>query len=142
METLALSLELVLEVRFGLEKGDSLKKTLQNYAQSRDGDLKREVVQHWLQILETGRSTEPLLRKRTFSERRVFEVLEQGLKGESIYAQICGLEEELFEASKLEVEAFISTLPVKALIPLLFFQFPAFLLLLFGPFLHQFMTLS
>lgn len=142
METLAFSLELILEARFGIEKGDSLKRTLLNYAESEPRHHRKDVVRLWLQLLETGRPVEIVMRHRTFAERRVFELLSQGLKGESVYSQICVLEEELFEASRLEIDEFISTLSVKALIPLLFFQFPAFLVLLFGPFLAQFMSLS
>ena len=142
METLAPALELVLEVRFAIEKGESLKRTLWNYIGQNSIQSWCDILRIWLQMLETGRSPENILQKRSFAERRVLELLEQGLRGESIFSQLCSLEEELFEASRLEMEGFVATLSVKALIPLLFFQFPAFLLLLFGPFLTQFMHLS
>lgn len=74
--------------------------------------------------------------------RQCLEVLSQGLQGEPIYSQICSLEEEVFEASRLEIEEFVALLPMKSLIPLLFFQFPAFLALLLGPFLLSFWSQS
>lgn len=127
MEALAPALELILEVRFGIEKGESLKRTLTNFARHESINPWRTTVALWLQLQESGRSTESILSICSFSERRVLELLEQGLKGESVFAQVCGLEEELFEASKMEMEEFVSTLSVKALVPLLFFSSQPFL---------------
>lgn len=142
MEDLAPPLELLMDVRFGLEKGQSLKKTLLIYIEARPEDPWRQDLRLWLQLLEMGRSPSELLRKWTFVRRQCLDVLQQGLRGESIYQQICSLEEEVFEATKLEIEEFVSLLPIKSLVPLLFFQFPAFLALLIGPFLSSFLSQS
>jgi hypothetical protein len=93
-------------------------------------------------MIEMGRSPAEILSKMTFVRRQCLETLQQGLRGESIYQQICSLEEEVLEATKLEIEEFVSLLPMKSLIPLLFFQFPAFLALLLGPFLISFLSQS
>lgn len=142
MENLAPPLELLMEVRFGLEKGQSLKKTLLLYTEARPEDPWRQDVRLWMQLLEMGRSPQDVLARISFVRRQCLEILYQGLKGESIYQQVCVLEEEVFEATKLEIEEFVSLLPMKSLIPLLFFQFPAFLALLIGPFLTSFLSQS
>lgn len=142
MENLAPPLELLMEVRFGLEKGQSLKKTLQQYIDQQSADLWRQKLGLWLKLLEMGRNPSEITASMSFIRRQVLEIIESGLRGESIYQQICSLEEEVFEATKLEIEEFIAVLPMKSLIPLLFFQFPSFLALLIGPFLLSFLSQS
>jgi len=140
MENLAPPLELLMDVRFGMEKGQSLKKTLLYYIEAQPQDPWRHQLALWLKLLEMGRSPLEITTQMTFVRRQCLEIIEMGLRGESIYQQICSLEEEVFEATKLEIEEFIAVLPMKSLIPLLFFQFPAFLALLIGPFLLSFLS--
>jgi hypothetical protein len=142
VENIAPPLELLMEVRFGLEKGVSLRRTLQSYIEAQPEDPWRQQLGLWLQFLEMGRPTLEILATLTFVRRQCLEVIEMGLRGEPIYPQICSLEEEVFEATKLEMEEFVAVLPLKSLIPLLFFQFPAFLALLIGPFLASFLAQS
>lgn len=142
MENIAPPLELLMEVRFGLEKGASLRKTLQAYIETRPADPWRQQLALWLKFLEMGRPPTEILANMTLVRRQCLEIIEMGLRGEPIYQQVCGLEEEVYEATKLEIEEFVATLPIKSLIPLLFFQFPAFLALLIGPFLASFLAHS
>ena len=140
MENLAPPLDLILEVRFGLEKGVSLKRSLLMYIQSRKAEPLAGILSQWLYHLESGMPTDELKKGLSFYRRQILDLLEHGLRGDSIYPQVCALEDELFESSKLELEQFIATLPLKSLIPLLLLQFPAFMLLLLGPFLLKFLT--
>lgn len=142
MEDIAPPLELLMEVRFGLEKGQALRKILMTYADSNPEDPWKQQIRLWLQLIEMGRPASELPGGLTIVRRQCLELLQQGLQGEPVYAQICGLEEEVFESTKLEIEEFVSLLPVKSLIPLLFLQFPAFLALLIGPFLTSFLSQS
>lgn len=144
MENIAPPLELIIEIRFGLEKGQALKRTLQIYIDEnvihRDGQKWRSCLRKWLVAIESGQSTTPIKRSLNPVRQQIVDVLEMGLRGESIYPQICALEEELFDAAKLEIEEHAVVLSMKALIPLLLFQFPAFLMLLLGPFVAQFLS--
>lgn len=140
MENLAPPLELLMEVRFGLEKGQSMKSTLLTYIETDPGDPWRQQLSVWLKVQELGRPTDQLVLLLNPVRRQVLEVLEAGLRGEPVYPQICRLEEETFETAKIEIEEYIATLPIKSLVPLLFFQFPAFLALLLGPFLGSFLA--
>ncbi len=142
MENLAPPLEMLMDLRFGLEKGQSLRRSLEEFANSRPEDPWRLEVQLWLRLRDMGRSSTELTNRMTPVRRQCLEVINQGLMGEPIYQQLCNLEEEVFEAAKLEIEEFVSVLPMKSLIPLLFLQFPAFLALLVGPFLTAFLTHS
>lgn len=142
METLAPPVELLMEVRFGIEKGQSLRKTLQLYSQGTIQSEWRAKVGLWMNLLEMGRPPVEALKGLSLPRRQVLELLEMGLKGEPIFTQVCLFEEELFETMKMEIEEYVATLPVKTLIPLLFCQFPAFLILLLGPFLTQFLSQS
>ncbi len=140
MENIAPPLELLMEVRFGLEKGLSLRKTLQGYVEAQPADPWRQQLALWLKFLEMGRPPNEILASMTFIRRQCLEILEMGLRGEPIHQQICGLEEEVYEAAKLEIDEFVAVLPIKSLIPLLLFQFPAFMALLIGPFLTSFLS--
>jgi hypothetical protein len=142
MEIIAPSLELLLEVRFGIEKGVGIKPVIDGYIQSQGHNDWGQKLGLWLKLQEMGRPTQSLLAELSFARRQVLEVLEQGLRGEAIYSQLCSLQEELVQATELEIDEFVVKLPLKSLIPLLFLQFPAFLLLLLGPFLTEFLSHS
>lgn len=140
METLAPPVELLMEVRFGIEKGQSLRQTLQIYSQGQELTVWKQTIRLWLNLLEMGRPSAEALKDLSLARRQVLELMETGLKGEPIFPQVCALEEELFETMKMEIEEYVATLPLKTLLPLLFCQFPAFLILLLGPFLTQFLS--
>lgn len=140
MEALAPPVELLMEVRFGTEKGQALRKTLQSYSQGPDQSPWKQTIRLWLNLLEMGRPSAEALKELSLARRQVLELMELGLKGEPIFPQVCALEEELFETMKMEIEEYVATLPLKTLLPLLFCQFPAFLILLLGPFLTQFLS--
>lgn len=142
MENLAPPLEFVLHLRFSLEKGESLKTALKEYVERNQPHCPWvQALNRWMIYKEIGKSTQELiLGLRSPHRKAVLEVLEAGFRGEPIYPIICQLEEELIEVSQSELEKFIAVLPFKALIPLLLFQFPAFLLLLLGPLLLNFLS--
>jgi hypothetical protein len=63
--------------------------------------------------------------------------VERGCNGQPVIEYLEGLEKEIDFASHAELDLHISTLQFKALIPLLLFQFPAYLVLLLGPLLRE-----
>ena len=69
--------------------------------------------------------------------RAVIDTIERGLSGQPTREHLQALEFEVERAANAELEAHISALPFKVLIPLLLFYFPAFLLLLLGPLLRD-----
>jgi hypothetical protein len=142
MENLAPPLEFIIDVRFSIEKGLSVKKAAELAASKASCEAWRKTLCIWLNLLEIGRPTHPIKENLSMARKQCLGLLEQGIAGESIYSHICALEEELLEAAHFEMEQYIATLSIKSLVPLLFFQFPAFLILLLGPFLRQFLSQS
>jgi hypothetical protein len=138
MECVAPPLALLLAVKRSLEKGQPTKSGILNYLKKEAGDFP-QFVSKWLAHLQQGQSTHELLRQNISLHRRVLlQLLERGLRGESIYNPLCQLEVEIIEACEHELSQKLARLPLLLLIPLLLFQFPAFLLLLFGPLLQNF----
>ena len=142
MEALAPPLEFIIDVRFSIEKGCSIKKAAEIAASKATDEKWKRNLHIWLGLLEIGRSSLPIKNSLSPARRQCLDLIEQGMKGESIYSHVCALEEEFLQAAQAEMEQYVATLPIKSLIPLLFFQFPSFLILLLGPFLAQFLSQS
>ena len=138
MEGVAPPLKLLFCVKRGLEKGHSVRTGLNSYLQGEKDDFFPIVVQ-WLGHIQQGQSARKLLLLLPSLHRQtLLELLERGLAGEAIYQHLLQLEIEIIEACQDEMNEKLARLPFILLIPLLLFQFPAFLLLLFGPLLQNF----
>lgn len=138
MESVAPPLELLLSVKRTLEKGQPAKNGVHTYLKRHRGDFVL-IVGQWLALLQQGKDTQPLISSLSSQHRQVLlQLLERGMKGEGIYNLLLTLEEEILEACHEELTNKLARLPFILLIPLLLFQFPAFLLLLFGPLLNNF----
>lgn len=138
MEGVAPPLELLMCVKRSIEKGQSVKQGVLQYIKKGEGEFPT-VVTRWLALLQQGQDTRECLSALSSLHRRtLLQILERGLRGESIHGVLMRLEEELVEACHEEITNKIAQLPFIMLIPLLIFQFPAFLMLLFGPLLQNF----
>lgn len=138
MEIIAPPLKLLLIVRRSLEKNQPVRQGLQNYFSQETGPFSL-FVSRWYSLLQQGQSTREFLLELGSPHRRILlQVLERGLRGESIYTTLCQLEAEMIEEAQDEIGIKLARLPMLLLIPLLFFQFPAILMLLFGPLLQNF----
>lgn len=138
MEGLAPPLQLLWEVKRAMERGQSVKQGVLGFVRGGDGEFSAQVAQ-WLALLQQGQETRACLEGVSSLHRRtLLQVLERGLRGESIYSTLQQLESEIIEACEDEISRKVARLPFLLLGPLLLFQFPAFLLLLFGPLLQNF----
>lgn len=138
MEGVAPPLALLLAIKRSLEKGQSVRAGLNYYLHREKNDFALVVVQ-WMGLLQQGHSTRKLLLSVKSLHRQVLlELLERGLSGEPIYQALLQLETEIIEACQDEMNETLARLPFILLVPLLLFQFPAFLMLLFGPLLQNF----
>ena len=139
MESLAPPLKLLICVRRCIERGQSVRQGIFLYLKAPDSHFFAD-VNHWISLLQQGKDTRICLANISSAHRRVLlQTLERGLRGESIQAAINSLEEELVGACQQEIDQKVAQLPFLMLIPLLLFQFPAFLMLLFGPLLKNFL---
>ncbi len=138
MEDIAPPLALLLRVKRSLEKGQPVRQGVLNYIRHY-GDEFSSLVTQWLGLIHQGKETRELIQSIPSFQRRVLlQVLERGLRGEPVYNTLLQLENELVEACQDELSSRIARLPFILVIPLLLFQFPAFLMLLFGPLLQNF----
>jgi hypothetical protein len=108
------------------------------FVQADRSDFSKDVSK-WVSLVDQGLETAPLLqRQRSRYRRGLLELLERAMRGESIHLYLCQLELETVEACHDEIAEKLSKLPFWLLAPLLLMQFPAFLMLLFGPLLQNF----
>lgn len=139
MESLAPPLQLCIDVRLSLERGESLLSILKKQIQYIRIDFRQDVIRLIYHFEQQG--THRGLKFESKSQFRIclLTLLGYGLVGEPIVQRLAELEGELKIACDEEVDEFIASLPLKGLLPILLIQFPAFLLLLFGPILKEFM---
>jgi hypothetical protein len=138
MENIAPPLEMLLAIRWSLEKGDSVRRAVLNYKEDISDSRWKEEISLWWSLCESRSETRAFhSRQKSLYRRTVLQTLEQGLAGAAIYQQICQLEDEVRQACEDELEKHAALLSIRALIPLLFLQFPAFFLLLLGPLLAR-----
>lgn len=138
MVHIAPPLQLISYVKRAIETGQSARSGVVTFVRSERSNFAKDVSK-WLAHLDQGIETAPLLLlQRSQYRRSLLELLERGLRGESIYVYLCQLELETIEACEDEIQRKLSKLPFLLLGPLLLMQFPAFLMLLFGPLLDNF----
>lgn len=150
MEGLAPPLKCLIHVQSGVQNGESVRSSLTRYLHGGDvlfdgssraleiDDAFGHVLRRFLFAWEQGHDWRSLLNEAGSHQRRaLLEVLACGLAGQSISAHLESLRDEITNACDLEIREHLELLPLKMLAPLLLFQFPAFLLLIFGPLLRH-----
>jgi len=136
MEGLAPILRCVLEVRFALENGESVRAGLVR-ALSGATDRFSLDLQRWLFAWDQGQMENQEDHAETPYQRNLVSLLGHGLRGNSIRPQLLDLEGEVEQACNEQIDDFIRMLPMKMTIPVLLLQFPAFLILLLGPMVSE-----
>ena len=140
MESLAPSLKCLVEIHASLQNGETARSGVSKYIQSAPAD---EIFPSQLRAIlfawDQGHEWRPYLTTLGSPQRRALvELLFAAISGQSILSQLADLRTEIVRACDREIKAHVDLLPLKMLMPLLLFQFPAFLLLLFGPVLRSF----
>lgn len=136
MENLAPPLLLVVNLKREMERGHSVREALAKYLHETNDDF-AQVVAAWHVRVEQGLDYKYSSIK-SLPRRALLMLLERGLRGEAIFQHLQRLELEIIESCQEEIQQKLQKLPFILMLPLLLLQFPAFLLLLFGPFLENF----
>jgi len=138
MESLMELLQIALKTRTALESGESLRSGLQKYIDRHPTPFNsriQECIFIWDQTEQN--------RAHDYFDRHLskvfFEILLDGLKGHPVHERLVGFEEELIDQIENEIQKRLDALPYLLMIPLLLFMFPAYLLLILGPVLNQFL---
>lgn len=136
MENLAPPLALLLSVKRALIQGLPVKFGVEEYIKNESSN--NFAVITWYNLIKMDRDLANVYKSEKTTSRRVtLQLIEKGLRGEAIYSSLCQLERELIDMSYAEINSFSQKLPFTTLIPLLLLQFPALLILLFGPLLQN-----
>lgn len=139
MENMNPCMVLLIYVRRHLDRGQSVRMAIAEYLRFERGDFPSEVGQ-WFSLWQQGLETEAILHRQSSLYRRILlQTLERGLSGEPIYGFLQTFEQELMNACQNSLSESLGRLPFMLLVPLLFLQMPAFLLLLLGPLLGRFL---
>lgn len=138
MEDLAPPLKLILYIKRSMESGKSINEGLKNYFQ----EIRDEFSPHvwgWYECVQKDLDVEAVLAGINSQYRKsLLRLLFRGLKKESIFEALLNLEHETIQACQLEIDEKLTKLPYVLMIPVLFFQFPALLLLILGPLIQNF----
>ncbi len=130
------AIELILTVKYSVELGQSIREGVRNFLRSTSENKFRELVILWLASYEAGVPTQKMIEKiSNTTHRHLIMILERGLAGEPIMNFLIQLEKETYEQSQIEIDKFLLTLPIKALLPLVLFVFPSVMILILGPIL-------
>ncbi len=139
MEGLAPPLKCLIDVQAAIANGETARVGVKRYLASGPTDAAFATsLRSFLFAFEQGQDWRTELKQLKSPYRRaLIEIIAFGLSGQSISSPLQTLRDEMQMAAEAEIQQHIEMLPLKMLIPLLLFQFPAFLLLLFGPLLRH-----
>ncbi|AZZ38150.1 hypothetical protein CIK05_15530 [Bdellovibrio sp. qaytius] len=134
------SLLLIWEVKRTIEKNLSLQQGLQKFSQrmthnqTSNDEFAKNFMQWW-QIRQKTQVSE--LSHFNAQHRAVITLLENGLRGQSIYEPLKALEADFVEMCDADIQEHAAKLPLLLQIPLIFLVFPAICILLLVPTLCQ-----
>lgn len=134
------SLVLIWEIKRTIEKNMSLQHGLQNFLQrmtqhhSSNDQFAKNFLQWW-QIRQKTQVSE--LSHFNAQHRAIITLLENGLRGQSIYEPLKALEVDFIEMCDADIQEHAAKLPLLLQIPLIFLVFPAICILLLVPTLSQ-----
>lgn len=148
-------LRCLMQVEEGLSRGEAVRDILLSWIDRRNGDLtyqpesssedrklEAEILHLLRQTESDGRdlqgavhfsSETPVLRQAFFN------TLLFGIQGHSVLSRLQELRAEIEQQLELDMKTHVEALPLKMLVPLLLFMFPAFLILLLGPITSNFL---
>lgn len=127
------TLEAIMEIKWAIGSGVSTKEALNSYLQSHHNGCAQELQKNWLHT-QQGMACPPL---KLPIRQALWTLIERGLAGQPILDSLASLESEADSVSQDQLNAHILALPFKSLLPLIFLQFPAYLILLLGPILRE-----
>lgn len=139
MESVEPLIEFILHLRKGLEKGQSLQKMIEIFLQTATKSHFKWELMRVYASLSQGQSLQPLLETtQSRLRRQLWILIQRSREGEPILPFIVALESEALLAFEDCTTNHLQKLPFLMMIPLLFFMFPAFGLLILGPILDIF----
>lgn len=119
---------MLIQIRFFLEEGKSVRSSVEFYIDQSTGPLRNRMVS-WLNHYDN--KSDQFVHVSSY-EALVFSCLARGLDGYPVMEIIKDMEQDFIEICEHDLKTHIDQLSFKLMLPLLCFVFPAFLLLLIG----------
>lgn len=123
---------IIMEMESGFSVSSAVKKALL----LESTEFANAVEIWWMQI-RAGH--EPEVELKTHNQKYFLELLKAGVDGSPILDSLQQLESEMEQEFERQWKLYLESLPFKLSLPLLFFFFPSYVILLFGPLLTQFL---
>lgn len=130
------SISFIKNFRQGLESGQSVARSLEA-GLSKESNPFTAKLHHWYACHRAGQNVPH--RMKTDYQVLLLEILVQGLEGCPVHEAIEALERDMEVEFERQWKFYLESLPAKLSLPLLFFFFPAYLILMFGPLLSKFL---
>ncbi len=138
MEGLTPSLKCAIELSAGLQNGESARTGLTRYLAVCPADDFAGDVRRFLFCWDQGHDWRTVIIGIKSPHRRaLLELAATGMSGQPISSHLKELQTEIENAADHQIREHLEMLPIRMLVPLLLFQFPAFLILLFGPLIRR-----
>lgn len=139
MEHLAPPYQFTLDLLYELESGGTARSAVKKYTTHFQNEFCL-LLRHWLRVQEFGELViaEPIF--KSSYQKAIWDLLVLSQQGVSLIIPVRELELELRFVCEEQLEQHLATLPYKLMIPLLFLQFPALMVILLGPLLAQLLT--
>ncbi len=137
MEYLAPAHDFLLFLIYEMESGGSTRTAVKKYVELRPQPWNR-FLQTWLFFLQSEQNQTVEIHFQTGLQKNIWSLLNISQAGGSILTNLYELEKEVRFICEEHLEQHVSSLPYKMMIPILFFQFPALLLVMLGPIILQF----
>lgn len=135
MERLAPPLECLLEIKWSLSSNHSFRDAVKAYLARANNDFS-PVLADWMIKKAHGQPFSGHNIKSPY-RKAILQLFERAWDGEPIMDRLNELELEVREACDAELESFVQKIPFLAMMPILLFLVPAYLLLLLGPVLTE-----
>lgn len=139
MEDISPTLLLLWEIKRALEKSQSIHVGIESFLKKAPQLPFSNQVEAWWKCqttrIDKGKDSRELQHEYSISLTRKYllEILEQGLRGQSILETLKSYEKELIQSCEDEIQSHIAKLPLVLMIPLMGLIFPALMILLIGP---------
>ena len=132
------NIQLLAHIRLSLSRGESLKSCLSQFCKHDQ----RKIGQHIASLMISHQQNKEMydfVHTSSMERSLVLDLVWRGLKGESIYQHLKGLEQELETRAHAKLDQFIKTLPIKVLLVVMLFHFPALVILSLLPIVDKIM---
>lgn len=128
------SIQFVQELKRRLHCGQSLSKSIETLCHQQEDPFYIK-VQLWVAYYKKGQKNK--IHFKTDYQKTLMQIIAKGLDGGSILEHVELLEQEMLKEFERQWKAHLNGLSFRLMVPLLMCFFPAYIILLFGPFVIQ-----